>query len=73
VADAMALLKSAQEELLRKWPVSKRVNSSRTSDDDETLIAPENIGQEADAEALLSLMKEPENFGAIADLLGQNR
>jgi hypothetical protein len=37
------------------------------------LIVPEEIGQEADAEALLDLMKEPENFMEVADLLGQNR
>jgi hypothetical protein len=24
--------------MLQKWPVSKRVNSARTSDEDETLI-----------------------------------
>lgn len=32
------LLKPAQNDLLQKWPVSKRVNSSRASDDDPTLI-----------------------------------
>jgi putative SOS response-associated peptidase YedK len=32
------LLKPAANELLRKWPVSKRVNSSRADDDDPTLI-----------------------------------
>jgi putative SOS response-associated peptidase YedK len=36
--DAAALMKPAGEEVLQKWPVSKRVNSSRTSDDDATLI-----------------------------------
>lgn len=36
--DAAALMKPAGEDLLVKWPVSKRVNSSRTSDDDATLI-----------------------------------
>ena len=36
--DAAALMKPAGEDLLRKWPVSKRVNSSRTPDDDATLI-----------------------------------
>jgi len=29
----------AREELLQTWPVSKRVNSSRTSDEESTLIA----------------------------------
>lgn len=32
------LLKPAPKDLLRKWPVSKRVNSSRADDDDPTLI-----------------------------------
>jgi putative SOS response-associated peptidase YedK len=33
------LLKPADENMLQKWPVSKRVNSSRTPDDDDpTLI-----------------------------------
>jgi putative SOS response-associated peptidase YedK len=32
------LLKPAPENMLQRWPVSKRVNSSRASDDDPTLI-----------------------------------
>jgi putative SOS response-associated peptidase YedK len=32
--DATALMKPAGEDVLQKWPVSKRVNSSRMSDDD---------------------------------------
>jgi putative SOS response-associated peptidase YedK len=32
------LLKLAAEDLLQRWPVSKRVNSSRAPDDDSTLI-----------------------------------
>lgn len=36
--DAAALMKPVGEEVLQKWPVSKRVNSSRTSDDDVSLI-----------------------------------
>jgi len=32
------LLKPAPEDVLQTWPVSKRVNSSRASDDDATLI-----------------------------------
>jgi putative SOS response-associated peptidase YedK len=32
------LLKPAAEDFLRRWPVSKRVNSSRAPDDDPTLI-----------------------------------
>jgi putative SOS response-associated peptidase YedK len=36
--DAAALMKPADEMLLEKWPVSKRVNSSRANGDDATLI-----------------------------------
>ena len=36
--EATALMKPAGEKVLQKWPVSKRVNSSRTSDEDATLI-----------------------------------
>jgi putative SOS response-associated peptidase YedK len=32
------LLKPAANDVLQRWPVSKRVNSSRASDDDATLI-----------------------------------
>jgi hypothetical protein len=32
------LLKAAAENVLQKWPVSKRVNCSRAPDDDPTLI-----------------------------------
>jgi hypothetical protein len=32
------LLKPAAENVVQKWPVSKRVNSSRAPDDDQTLI-----------------------------------
>jgi len=38
VKDAAALMKPAAEDLLQKWPVSKRVNSSRADGDDATLI-----------------------------------
>ena len=34
----LELLKPATKDLLQRWPVSKRVNSSRTPDDDPTLI-----------------------------------
>jgi hypothetical protein len=33
-----ALLKPAQDDLLQRWPVSKRVNSSKAPADDPTLI-----------------------------------
>jgi putative SOS response-associated peptidase YedK len=36
--DAAALMKPAGNDVLQKWPVSKRVNSSRAPDDDPTLI-----------------------------------
>jgi putative SOS response-associated peptidase YedK len=38
VKDAAALTKPAAEEVLQRWPVSKRVNSSRADDGDATLI-----------------------------------
>jgi putative SOS response-associated peptidase YedK len=36
--DAAALLKPADEDTLQRWPVWKRVNSSRAADDDPILI-----------------------------------
>jgi putative SOS response-associated peptidase YedK len=38
VKDASALMRPAGEDILQAWPVSKRVNSSRSPDEDETLI-----------------------------------
>jgi len=38
--DAAALMKPADDEVLQRWPVSKRVNNSRASDDDPKLIEP---------------------------------
>lgn len=38
--EAAALMKPAGENILQKWKVSKRVNSSRAAGDDATLIAP---------------------------------
>ena len=38
VNDAAALMKPAPEDVLQKWPVSPRVNSSRTPGDDSSLI-----------------------------------
>jgi putative SOS response-associated peptidase YedK len=38
VKDAAALMKPASEDLLQKWPVSRRVSSSRADDNDVTLI-----------------------------------
>lgn len=37
------ILKPAANDALQRWPVSRRVNSSRTSDDDETLIEPVSL------------------------------
>jgi putative SOS response-associated peptidase YedK len=34
----LELLRPAANDLLHRWPVSKRVNSSRAPDDDPTLI-----------------------------------
>jgi hypothetical protein len=34
----LEVLKPAADDLLQRWPVSKRVNSSRAPDDDPTLI-----------------------------------
>jgi putative SOS response-associated peptidase YedK len=34
----LEVLKPAAEDLLERWPVSERVNSSRAPDDDPTLI-----------------------------------
>ena len=38
VKDASALMRPTGEDVLQKWPVSKRVNSSRADSDDATLI-----------------------------------
>jgi putative SOS response-associated peptidase YedK len=38
VMDAAALMKPANEDVLQKWPVSQRVNSSKADKDDGTLI-----------------------------------
>ena len=37
--DAAVLMKPADSDVLQRWPVSKRVNSSRAPDDDPSLIA----------------------------------
>jgi len=36
--DAAALMKPAEDALLQKWPVSRRVNSARADDSDATLV-----------------------------------
>jgi putative SOS response-associated peptidase YedK len=35
---AAALMKPADEDVLQKWPVSKKVNRSREDDEDASLI-----------------------------------
>jgi putative SOS response-associated peptidase YedK len=39
----LELLKPAPEDALHRWPVSKRVNSSRALDEDHTLIDPVSL------------------------------
>jgi putative SOS response-associated peptidase YedK len=39
----LELLKPAAENMLQRWPVSKRVNSSRAPDEDPTLIDPVSL------------------------------
>jgi putative SOS response-associated peptidase YedK len=41
----LELLRPAAEDLLQRWPVSRRVNSSRAPSEDATLIQP--VEQEA--------------------------
>jgi putative SOS response-associated peptidase YedK len=41
--NAAKLMRPAGENVLQKWPVSKRVNSSRADSDDATLIEPINL------------------------------
>jgi putative SOS response-associated peptidase YedK len=41
--DGMELLKPAPNDMLQRWPVSKRVNSSKAPADDPTLIDPISI------------------------------
>jgi putative SOS response-associated peptidase YedK len=43
--DVADLMKPADEDILQKWPVSKRVNSSRAPDDDPTLIDKIDLSQ----------------------------
>ena len=46
VKDAEALMKSAAEDVLQKWPVSQRVNSSKADKEDATLINEWREGRE---------------------------
>ena len=63
VKDVAALMKRANEDVLQRWPVSKRVNSSRAPDDDPSLINPdERIATSAEIMAV---------GNAIAPELGQ--
>jgi putative SOS response-associated peptidase YedK len=54
--DAAALLKPAGEDALQKWPVSKRVNSSRAPDDDPSLI--ERLDQISGVTGLAQTVKQ---------------
>jgi putative SOS response-associated peptidase YedK len=51
---AVELLQPAPENLLQRWPVSKRVNSSRARDDDASLIqrVEPTVASQADSTAL---------------------
>ncbi len=42
-AAGVEILKPPPNDFLRKWPVSKRVNSSRANDEDETLVEPTEL------------------------------
>jgi putative SOS response-associated peptidase YedK len=53
------VLKPAPEDLLREHPVSMRVNSSRASDDDATLIDPTPISDEAALPDIPNVPGEP--------------
>jgi putative SOS response-associated peptidase YedK len=55
VKDATTLMKPAGEDVLQKWPVSQRVNSSRAPDDDPTLI--ERSDGVVDQAALVATMQ----------------
>ena len=44
-AAGLDILKPAANDALRRWPVSRRVNSSRASDDDQTLVQPTQAKQ----------------------------
>jgi hypothetical protein len=44
------LLKPAADDVLQRWPVSKRVNSSRADAEDATLIDPVRIEPERAAQ-----------------------
>jgi hypothetical protein len=52
--------------MLQKWPVSKRVNSSRADDEDATLIAVDKLEELG----LLIDNGKPNDRDTIADLFG---
>ena len=52
--DAAGLMKPAAEDVLQKWPVSKRVNSSKANDSDATLIDKIDLRQPSLSSALPS-------------------
>jgi hypothetical protein len=64
-------MKPAGEDVLQKWPVSKRVNSSRTDDNDASLIEEVALGPNADSDPPLGQMDDPQNPDEIGDLFCQ--
>lgn len=63
--DAAALMKPADDDVLQRWPVSKRVNSSKAPDDDPSLIAIEGGAATSDEimAATMSYAHELGQFG----------
>jgi len=70
--DAAGLMKPAGEDVLQKWPVSKRVNSSKADADDATLIEPVelaaayNVCEQSDDGGLRAFLASVLNIRAYA-------
>lgn len=66
--DAAALLKPAGDDVLQRWPVSKRVNSSKAPTDDGSLIAIEgNVATSNEImAATMNLAQELGQFASTA-------
>ena len=52
-ATGLDILKPAANNVLQCWPVSRRVNSSRASDDDASLIEAVAVGAGGDVQLLV--------------------
>jgi hypothetical protein len=52
-ATGLDILKPAANNVLQRWPVSRRVNSSRASDDDASLIEAVAVGAGGDVQLLV--------------------